>query len=529
MNKGMIKMNIKNLSLEQKIGQMIIAGFPSSEIDEHFNEIVEKNHIGNIILFARNILDAKQLNSLNRVIQQKMIKSNGVEAFIAIDQEGGIVNRIYEGVTLFPGNMAIAASGIEDAAYNTGRFSGKELKALGINLNLAPVLDVNNNPDNPVIGVRAYSDNAEIVASKGIEYTLGLQGEGVAAVGKHFPGHGDTNVDSHLSLPSVLHDFKRLNEVELVPFKNAIKRGIEGIMIAHILFPAIETERLPGTLSQKVITGLLREQLGFDGLIITDCMEMKAIADYYGTVDAVVMAVKAGADLICISHTKQYQIDATKAIIKAVEEGEISIQRIDKSVERILKVKDKYKSTTEKDLSSIVGCQEHKNFARFISQNSITLVHNNLNLIPLKTNNILFISPEAKVLTGADGYEENINFGKDASESIGGSFITIKINPLESDIEKIIEKVENYDVVVFATCNSHLNLGQQRLLEQVLQIKKEVIHVALRNPYDVVSSKEAGSVLCSYEYTRPAVESIINILKGESVAKGKLPIRMRVR
>jgi beta-N-acetylhexosaminidase len=526
MNRGRIEMDIKNISLEKKIGQMIIAGFSATTIDEHFLHIVERYHIGNIILFARNIIDAKQLHSLNKAIQKKMIEANGISAFISIDQEGGVINRIFNGATLFPGNMAITASCVEKAAFNTGKYSGRELKALGINLNLAPVLDVNNNPNNPVIGVRSYSDKPEVVGNKGAEYIEGLQGEGVAAVGKHFPGHGDTDMDSHLALPLVPHDRERLKEVELLPFKKAIAQGIEGIMTAHVLFPAIETSGLPGTLSHKVISGLLRKELGFEGLVITDCMEMKAIKDNYGTVEAAVMAVKAGADLICISHSMEYQIGAAQAIKKAVEAGEISIQTIDRSVERILKAKRKYKGNVDENMDRSVGCWEHRSFARIISQSSITIVHNNLNLVPVKSKNILTISPEAKVLTGADDSIEKINFGMVAATSLGGESITIELNPTDEDISAIIKKINNYDVVVAATYNCHLYNGQQKLLEKLLQIKSEMIHVALRNPYDIIYSNKAGAALCSYEYTKPAVDCVINVLKGEEAARGKLPVRL---
>lgn len=527
--KGEISMNANNLTLEQKIGQMLIAGFPSTEVDDHFNYIVEKLHIGNIILFARNIKAEKQLHELNVSIHKKVLETNGVPPFITIDQEGGMVTRIDKGVTFFPGNMALTASNIEKAAFNYGRYSARELKALGINLNLAPVLDVNNNPANPIIGVRSYSDNPDTAGKQGADYVEGLQGEGVAAVGKHFPGHGDTDVDSHLALPLVPHQMKRLEEVELVPFKAAIKQGVQGIMTAHVLFPAIEEEKMPATLSHKVITGLLRETLGFEGLVFTDCLEMNAIKDFYGVGKAAVAAIKAGADILLVCHTRSLQEEAVQTIKTAVENGEISLERINDSVNRILNAKAKYAESTTENFEAIVGCEEHKNYARFISQSSITLVHNNLNLVPLKSKNILTISPRAGALNVADDALGTLNFAPTASECLGGDFITIEINPEKKQIEDILKTVNNYEVIILATYNSHLNKGQEELLDKVLQAKKEVIHVALRNPYDITHSKEAGAALCSYEYTEQSVESIVNVLKGTAIAAGKLPINLETK
>jgi beta-N-acetylhexosaminidase len=221
-------------------------------------------------------------------------------------------------------------------------------------------------------------------------------------------------------------------------------------------------------------------------------------------------------------------VEAVAAIKKAVEDGELSLERINGSVARILKAKAKYAESPVENFEVIVGCEEHRNYARFISQSSITLIHNNLNLVPLKSKNILTISPGAGRLNIADDIAESLNFAETASESLGGDFITVEINPAEDQIEDVLKTVNNYEVIVLATYNSHLNKGQEKLLDKVLQAKKEVIHVALRNPYDAIDSKKAGAALCSYEYTEQAVESIVNVLNGTAAATGKLPISLEV-
>jgi beta-N-acetylhexosaminidase len=525
-------MNIKDMTLEQKIGQMIVAGFPSKEYDGHVEELI-KNKIGNIILFLRNVSDKQSLAQLNNKIQMAMLESTGVPAFITIDQEGGMVTRIYEGATFLPGNMAFAAAQNKYSLLKAGEVSGTELRALGINFNLAPVLDVNNNPGNPVIGVRSYSDDPEVVAECGVNVIKGLQSKGVVATAKHFPGHGDTNVDSHLALPVVHHDVERLERVELYPFKRAIENGVDAIMSAHVLFPAIESERLPGTLSHKVLTGLLREKMGFNGLIMTDCMEMKAIADFYGTTKAAVMAIKAGADLICVSHHLDLQLGTFEEIKAAVLSGELSESRIDESVARILFMKEKYNLFNKpfadmEQVNAVVGSKEHLQFAEAVSENSITVVKDEKHLLPIKSKNIMTIATEAVILTGADdSIRKRATFAEAAQEALGGEAYNIGLNPSDEEIADLAKKSSDKDLVVIGTYNASLNKGQAKLVNELLKVNKNIVVAALRIPYDINSFEEApGCYICAYEYTPISVKSVIKVLTGEINANGKLPVRL---
>ena len=526
-------MNIKDMTLEQKIGQMIMAGFPSGRLDDHIKEIIQKYHIGNIILFARNVNGKVDLANLNRSIQEYEIENTSIPAFISIDQEGGMVTRIYEGATFMPGNMAVAAGGSLEAAYKEGRIAGEELRALGINVNIAPVLDVNNNPENPVIGVRSYGDDPEKVAGFGSNYIRGLEKGQVVATAKHFPGHGDTSIDSHLSLPVVNYSMERLQKIELYPFKEAISAGVDAIMTAHILFTAIENRKIPATLSYKVLTNLLRESMGFKGIIMTDCMEMKAISTYFGTSKAAVMAVKAGADIICISHTLSLQIESCNAIKEAVLNGEIAEKRIDESVDRIINMKRKYNLFENpypdmQKVDKMVGCADHREFAKSISSRSITLVKDRKGLVPVKYKRIVSISTEPAALTGADDtIIKKETFCKAVKEELGGEAYVMLLDPDDDAIKNMVEMCKGADVVIIGTYNANLNKGQAKLVNKINRINGNTIVVSLRNPYDIMVFDDVPAYICAYEYTKLSLKSVIDVLKGRQKAVGSLPVKIR--
>lgn len=522
-------MKIEDMTLKQKIGQMIMAGFPSKYFDDHVKKLICNYNIGNIILFSRNVGDSRELSKLTGEIQRSMMKSIGIPAFISIDQEGGMVTRIFSDATFLPGNMAIAATGDPDNAGKVGTIMGRELKVLGINMNLAPSLDVNNNPLNPIIGVRSYGEDPKYVAEFGLNYIRALQRAGVVATGKHFPGHGDTEVDSHIALPSISHSLNRLREVELYPFKKAIDGGLDAIMTAHILFKALEKE-LPATLSYNVITKLLREELGFDGIVITDCMEMKAISTYFGTSNAAIEAIKAGADIILVSHTLETQIATVEAIEKAVMEGDIPVEKIDDSVERILAVKEKYKILydmpgTIEERTSIVGNSGHRAVARDISLDSITLVKDEKKLLPVETDSIIAISPDPITMTGVeDNDSETPSFAQMVVQRFGGEYSVMDVEPDDSYIEDIVEKAKDKELVIVGTYNANLNERQAKLVEEIYSHNKNVVVVALRNPYDISKFKYIPTYICAYEYTPLSIHSVVEVLSGDKTPVGTLPV-----
>lgn len=520
------------MSLEQKIGQMFKVGFESPYIDEHVTKIIKEFHIGNLVYFSRNISGSKQLYEMNKELQKMAIKENNLPMFISIDQEGGMVTRIPKGATFFPGNMALSAGGTYEDAYKEGCYAGRELKALGINMNLAPVLDVNNNPENPVIGVRSYGEDPKRVADFGTAYIKGLQENGIIATGKHFPGHGDTSTDSHLDLSIVPHDKKRLNQVELYPFKQAIKSGLKAIMSAHVIFPSYESERLPATLSKKVLTDLLRGELGFKGLIVTDCMEMKAIDTYFSTEKAAVMAVEAGADLICISHSMDKQIGAYNNLLDAVKKGRVSEDRINESVNRIIQFKnelevDKFLNSSFEEAETIINNKVHKEFSQKISEQSVSLFKNE-GMLPLKTGEkILTVSTNAVSLTGADDSLSERSIVK-ALEKNFQSFHNevIDIKPTAMQAEHIVKRCKRYDKVIVFSYNAHLYKEQAELIRKIYNENKNIIVISMRNPYDIKEFNYIPCYAAAYEYTPISLNSLMKFLKGDINGCGSCPVSL---
>ena len=330
------------MDVKTAAGQHIMAGLPGTEIDPAFAALVRECKVGNVILFRRNVKNAAQLARLCASLRELIVSETGMEPFIAIDQEGGVVSRFSPDMATTPGAMALAAAG-GDAPYRAARLTAAQLRAAGVNFDLAPVLDVNSNPLNPVIGVRSFGDLPEEAAERAMGFMRGLLDGGVIACGKHFPGHGDTDTDSHIGLPRVDKSREQLEECELLPFRRAIEAGIPAIMSSHVLFPALEPEKLPATMSRRILTGLLREELGFGGVIISDCMEMDAVAKFYGTVNGAAAALKAGADIVCISHTAALARETAERLWQRYEAAEGEERReLERSGERIAEAKRRF-------------------------------------------------------------------------------------------------------------------------------------------------------------------------------------------
>ncbi len=330
------------MSLEWKIGQMIMAAVPGSAMNPEVDMILEQYRPGGVILFGYNLSSNENNRKFIDAMQEASFRYAGVPLFVSIDQEGGRVVRITDGVTLFPGNMAAGVCGDRDLAYRWGRALGLQLRLAGVNMNLAPAIDVNNNPHNPVINTRSFGSDPKTVSELGAAYLLGLQESRCIAVAKHFPGHGDTNKDSHITLPVIPYDMRRLELVELVPFRKAIGAGVDGIMTAHIAYPAILGGSDPATVSKKFLTDILRDDLRFKGLVITDDMEMHAIARRQDMGEAAVRSILAGTDIILFSSWERSIPAIVNAIVKAVRDKRISEERINRSVNRILETKIRY-------------------------------------------------------------------------------------------------------------------------------------------------------------------------------------------
>lgn len=333
-----IKDKVESMSLEEKIGQLFIVGFEGEEINDEIVDLVKNQKVGGLIYFSRNIVDSNQIINLNNEI--KAIEKD-IPLFISVDEEGGVVSRVPEEFVKLPSSGYIGQFNDENLSYNVGKIIAKELNSLGFNMDFAPVLDIDSNPNNTVIGERAFGNNSEIVSRLGIKTMEGIKGGKIIPVVKHFPGHGDTDVDSHYGLPIVKKTLEELENLEFIPFKNAIDNGADVVMISSIILESIDNE-YPATMSKKVTTDILRDSLGFDGVIATDDMTMGAIVDNYNLADAVIMSINAGSDLVLVCHGYDDIINSIVAVKDAVNSKIISEEKIDESVYRILKLKDKY-------------------------------------------------------------------------------------------------------------------------------------------------------------------------------------------
>lgn len=508
----------------------MVVGFKGKAASNEIKELIREHYVGGIILFGRNIGTPQEILSLTKELQQ-VAKDAGHEhpLLICIDQENGVVRRLGEGTTIFPGAMLLGATGEPENAYQVGVATGKELKALGINWNLAPVMDVNNNPDNPVIGVRSFGESAEKVSEFGRMAMKGMQESGVITTLKHFPGHGDTNVDSHLDLPVISHNLERLEQIELKPFMESIKAGADTVMSAHVYFPAIEnTPGVPATLSRKVITGLLREKLGFDGVVTTDCMEMNAIANTIGTAKGGVEAIKAGVDLIMVSHLHHLQKETIDAIVAAVESNEIDQAQIEAAVGRVKRLKEKYCNWDEirsAEVPSFVGGREHQELANDIYKQGITIVKNN-GVLPLKNKHVLVVYSENKyTMQVEDRRYSSMYLGETIKEIDESAEVVELSNPAtEKEIQDIAVKAQQFEAIIVGTLTVQKGDSQTRLVEALVDTGVPVIVIATRSPYDLAFLPEVQAYICTYEFPYPALKMAAKAIYGLEEVTGKLPV-----
>lgn len=527
---------LSKLTLEEKIGQLFICGFHSLTPDEQIKTLIEEYHLGGVVYFRRNVDSASQLADLSHNLQVLNKPLSEIPLFIAIDQEGGMVSRIdHEGVSRIPGNMSLGAADDLELTAAAAALGAEELNKLGINLNFAPVVDVNNNPVNPVIGVRSFGENPELVAAHGAAAIKGYQDKGVSATAKHFPGHGDTAVDTHLGLAVVPHDKSRLEQVELLPFRKAIEIDVDMIMTAHVIFPAFESEEIPATLSHGVLTKLLREEMGYEGLIVTDCLEMHAISKSIGIPEGAVKALEAGADLILVSHTQKDQVAAFKAVLAAVESGRLTEERIDASLKRILALKEKRIAQVSDQAPEITvpltPAEESERILRQIAEKSITLVTDEGHNLPLRSDSkTLVVWAEVRHFTEVD---EPAVYRYTLGEALTPYFevdeMIIGSHPTPEEISAVIETSADYSQVVVVTYTSEGSLpeGQKLLIEDLnKRTGGKLIVVSTRNPYDINEIPEVATYLCAYENRPVAVDAIAKVLVGQIKAEGKLPVTL---
>jgi len=525
---GQVEAILSGLTLDEKIGQLFLVYFEGPILSPSLREMITDYHIGGILLFgiSGNIENPAQVARLVDSAQQQAVACRpGLALFVGVDQEGGPVVRLTVGSTVFPSNMAVGATGSAELAALMADTTAAELKALGINVNLAPVLDVNSNPANPVIGIRSFGSSPEEVARLGTAMISAYKRRGVIATAKHFPGHGDTAVDSHVGLPIVNRSRDSLDTVELVPFRAAIANGVEAIMTAHIEVPAIEpSEGLPATLSARILDGLLRRELGFQGLIVTDSLGMNALNLPGGAAEAAVRAFQAGADLLAFGadrgHRPEEQRDAYHRMLDAVASGVISRARVDDSVRRILTVKARYglldwHPSELSDIPAVVGIEKHQSAAHAVAQRSITLLRDEPGLLPIhKDQTALVVWPRT-----VD------NWGKVLSAYHGSlELLPTSLEPGQEEIDLAASRASDFSTVIVGTVDVTKHPSQAALV-RALPTRRTVV-VALASPYDLISFPEVQCYLLSYGCVPASLEAVSRVLFGLEQPHGRLPVEL---
>ncbi|GAB3073675.1 glycoside hydrolase family 3 protein [Pedococcus soli] len=542
---GWVTSTLKRMTLEEKVGQLFIqnvygkdATTPDARNIPLYGvaspaEVVQKYHLGGVIYFAwtDSVQNPPQITALSNGLQKAALTQPHTKVRIplqvATDQEQGVVTRIGPPATQFPGSMALGASRSTDDARTAARITGEELKAMGVNTDFAPDSDVNVNPLNPVIGTRSFSSNPQLAASMVGAQVRGYQDDaGISSSAKHFPGHGDTATDSHVAFPVITHSRQQWEQLDAPPFKQAIADGIDMIMTAHLNFPALDDSGDPATLSKPIMTGLLRKELGYKGVIVTDSLAMQGVRDLYGDPEVAVRALSAGVDQLLMTPAMD---DAYAAVIGAVRSGRISRADLDAKVRRVLELKvhrgmvaHPYADPTA--LDRVVGTPAHLATADAITNRTTTLVKNDAGTLPLATAG-------TKVLV--TGYGATTTKTLADGLAAHGATTSVKetgTSPTDAQIAGAVAAAATQDAVVVTTMKAWDKAvtdprgGQQKLVEQLVATGKPVIVVATRDPYDIAYLTEASTYLATYSYSPVAIQAVARVIAGEVAPTGKLPV-----
>jgi beta-N-acetylhexosaminidase len=534
------------MTLEEKVGQLFVtrvyghsATAPDqADVDANLKEIgvrtaaemIARYRVGGIIYFtwAHNTRDPHQIADLSNGIQRASLgQPRGLPVLISTDQEHGIVCRVGEPATLFPGAMAIGAGGARKDARALGRIAGQELRALGIRQNYSPVADVNVNPANPVIGVRSFGADPRKVAGLVAAEVSGYQGAGVAATAKHFPGHGDTAVDSHYGFPVITHSRELWEKLDAVPFRAAIRAGIDSIMTAHIQFPALDPSGDPATLSHPILTGILRGELGYDGVVVTDSLGMEGVRTKYGDDRVPVLALKAGVDQLLNPPSLDV---AWNAVLKAVQDGELTEARLDESVLRILRLKSRLRLFQEPYVSQggvtrTVGTPAHLAAADGIAERTTTLLVNEERLLPLSRRThrrLLVVGADPASPSGTTGPPTGVLAAALTELGFTATALSTGTAPTAAVVARAVAAARDADAVIVGTYN--ITAAQKALVEQLVATGRPVVAIAIRNPYDVAQLPYVPAYLATYSWTDVELRAAARVIAGRAAPRGRLPV-----
>ncbi len=521
---------LSKLTLEQKIGQMLMVGLPEATMEEVAYLRVGQQGVGGVIFLEHNTVSAEQVAAFTQALQaEAMGQGAGLPLLIGWNHEGGPVARPEAGVTLFPSAMALGAANRPKLVYDIGQAVGAEMRSLGVNVNFAPVLDVNSNMANPVIGLRSFGTDPALVADMGQQYIAGQQSAGTIAVAKHFPGHGGVDVDSHVDLPLLDTSVELLYTRDLPPFWSAVDAGVGGVMVAHLQIPALEPNGGPASLSPRVVNGLLREQMGYDGVVMTDDMGMGAIVNHYSVEEAAIQAVLAGNDLLLTVNVEGDVDRMRAALLNAVTGGRIPLERIDEAVRRIIRLKLAYNVGAPPLAPPVTVPAEqeaHEQLAAAAGSAAVTVLRDEGGWLPLQLPNrtILLITPatldaDASRGNGLSRLGELLAArGLTVTERFYLPDAAVSVAQAQSEAAALALTV---DAVVVLTSNAILREAhegdgaQTNLVRELHGTGRPVVVVFSQLPYDAQLMPELPAQIATYGDTVWQVEGLVGVLMGD--------------
>ncbi|MFI2210993.1 glycoside hydrolase family 3 protein [Streptomyces sp. NPDC020141] len=540
---------ISRMSLEEKVGQLFVSrvwGHSATEPEQAYvdlnlrdfgvrsaAEMVAKYHVGGIIYFAwaDNAREPRQIADLSNGIQRAgLAQPTPVPLLVSVDQEhGAVVARIGKPATQLPGAMALGAGRSRGDARSAGRIAGAELAAMGVRHNYAPVADVNVNPANPVINIRSFGSDPNATARMVSSQVRGYQSADVAACAKHFPGHGNTSVDSHTDLPSISHTREEWDRIDAPAFRAAIAAGIDSIMTAHIQFPALDPSNDPATLSRPILTGILREELGFDGVVVTDALNMQGVRTKYGEARVPVLALKAGVDQLLYPENLAL---AWNAVLEAVRKGELTEARLDESILRILRLKEKLglfrdPYVSHREVDRTVGVPRHLAEAARIAERTTTLLVNKDGLLPLnrrRHKNLLVVGLDSRPPNQYNPRPIAALRGAFADLGFSATALPFEKSPTPAQVDQAVAAAVGKDAVVVVTYNVDAASGQRALVSRLMATGVPVVALAVRNPYDIAQLGDVPAALASYGWSEVELTAAARVIAGRVEPEGRLPV-----
>lgn len=515
--KKMIIKPVDEMTIDEIIGQVIMVGLPSTYLDETYKKLIEKYKIGNFILFARNYSDTLQMKEFMNQLYQYTQEITGSFPLVSIDQEGGMVVRLFKDVTFPASPLTTSATTVKNAIFDTGYIIGKDMLKLGLNLNLAPCLEINENLANPLVNVRGYGASKEVVLTNAKQFVEGMQKSGALSCLKHFPGAGSSTKDSHLELPIIEEGREYLLNNNMYPFMNLLSS--DALMSSHCVYKSFDD--VPCTLSKKMLTDLLRNEYHYDGLIISDGMEMHAILDDYGIAKGTIMALNAGCDILLLCHEYEYQVEALEAVKEAINNNELSLDLLKEKVKRINKAKEKILNGLNRFYTEdayIINEEEHKLMEQIVD-NSYTLIKGNA---PVLTPNTLILSSRVNVASIVEDEFDTRNLTQMLKKNFNNDIIEFTKDADFSN--KILDIADKYDNIIIYSYDAYNDEIQKETINKLLENKNNVYIVSLKGPIDQCYFKNLKNYCCLYEYTPNSIKTIIKQLKNEILLKGKLPL-----